>query len=355
MIILEEAAHLKPQLFHNVIVPLLTVEHTAMLAITSPGDEQNYISVIQDLKNADGEDLFYNIKIGLMCQDCLAQGKDVCKHRRALPDWKSEERQDLVRAVFGQNKNAMKREAEGMVVSDRVYLFGKKDMNEFEKRELYNFEYDVQLIEIGIDPSGGGTQSDYTIVSKCVENGKDIVRISQQRKQLSHTRDVGTCAAIVLVFTFLECSAIQLMPRNETGVHLLQLLHEDVLQRVRLVAQHEAAEQLRVQQHVLNDNHLLIVRIAAAPESASQRQKQIWNLGHCIFVEHFRLHRLQLQLLEQLCSHRLRSRAEKQHVFQCFLKCADIAVYENASQSGHAWFFVLAVSCCCEFSDHRTG
>jgi len=109
VVILEEAAHLKPQLFQNVIVPLLTVEHTAMLAITSPGDEQNYISVTQDLKNADGDEMFLNIKIGLMCEKCLSQGKDICPHKRkSLPAWKSEERHDLVRAVLGQNKTAMK-------------------------------------------------------------------------------------------------------------------------------------------------------------------------------------------------------------------------------------------------------
>ncbi len=98
---------MKPALFHNVIVPLLTVEHTAMLAITSPGDEQNYISVIQDLKNADGDPLFYNIKIGMMCEKCLEAGKEKCPHQlKRLPNWKSESRHDLVRAVFGQNQEA---------------------------------------------------------------------------------------------------------------------------------------------------------------------------------------------------------------------------------------------------------
>jgi len=185
VIILEEAAHLKPQLFHNVIVPLLTVEHTVMLAITSPGDEQNYISVIQDLKNADGDPLFYNIKIGMMCEKCLQAGKEKCPHSlKRLPNWKSESRHDLVRAVFGQNQEAMKREAEGMIVSNRVYLFGKKDMDAFEAREGYQFQFDVQLIEIGIDPSGGGAQSDYTIVSKCVESGKDIVSFTAAQTSL---------------------------------------------------------------------------------------------------------------------------------------------------------------------------
>jgi hypothetical protein len=187
VIVLEEAAHLKPQLFHNVIVPLLTVDHTAMLAITSPGDEQNYISVIQDLKNAHGEPLFLNIKIGMMCDRCLEAGKEKCGHElKRLPDWKSESRHDLVRAVFGQNQEAMKREAEGLIVSSRVYLFGKKDMDALVKRGDYQFKYDVQLIEIGIDPSGGGSNSDYTIVSKCVDSGNHVVSSLQRNKVVAH-------------------------------------------------------------------------------------------------------------------------------------------------------------------------
>lgn len=177
MIILEEAAHLKAALFQNVIVPLLTVDHTALLAITSPGDEQNYVSVIQDLVDAQGRPLFKNIRIGMMCKKCLEAGKEKCGHElKRLPAWKSEARHDLVRAIFGQNQEAMKREAEGLIVSSRVYLLGKKNIDAFVARAPHQFQFDVQLIEIGIDPSGGGSQSDYSIVSKCVENGKHVVR-----------------------------------------------------------------------------------------------------------------------------------------------------------------------------------
>lgn len=185
MIILEEAAHLNPALFHNVIVPLLTVEHTAMLAITSPGDELNYISIIQDLKNASGEPLFYNIKIGLSCAKCIDAGINNCPHAlKRLPAWKSESRHDMVRAVFGQNQEAMKREAEGLVVSSRVYLFGKKDVDALMKRPPYVFQYDVQLVEIGIDPSGGGAGSDFVIVAKVVENGQDVVSFTRSQSNL---------------------------------------------------------------------------------------------------------------------------------------------------------------------------
>jgi hypothetical protein len=178
VIVLEEAAHLKPALFHNVIVPLLTVQHTAMLAITSPGDEMNYVSILQDLKRPDGSPFLKNIAIGVVCDKCKEENNADCKHKlRRLPPWKTEERHDLVLAIYGQqNKEAMMREAGGMVVSSHRYLFEKKFVDAFKNSARYHFKYEVQLVEIGIDPSGGGTQSDYVIVSKCVDDGNDVVR-----------------------------------------------------------------------------------------------------------------------------------------------------------------------------------
>jgi len=341
VIILEEAAHLKPQLFHNVIVPLLTVEHTAMLAITSPGDEQNYISVIQDLKDPDGGELFYNIKIGMMCEKCLKEGKEKCGHElKRLPNWKSESRHDIVRAVYGQNQEAMKREAEGLIVSNRVYLFGKKDVDALESREAYHFEYDVQLIEIGIDPSGGGANSDYTIVSKCVENGKDIVRFLHQRKHLSHARDEVAGSAIGEVVARLEQRSVHFVPGDEERGHLLERLHELVLQFGRLVLQHEPAEQLGIVQHVPCDDGLFVVSVAASVDFVRHRYEQIGHLGRRILARfglgagHYLL-LLQFPAPEQSFARGGRAAAEKQHVFHRQVEHLGIAIDEYAPEPRH--------------------
>jgi hypothetical protein len=344
VIILEEAAHLKPQLFHNVIVPLLTVEHTAMLAITSPGDEQNYISVIQDLKNADGGDLFYNIQIGMMCEKCKNEEKEKCVHQlKRLPNWKSEGRHDLVRAVYGQqNQEAMKREAEGMVVSNRVYLFGKKDMNAFEKRELYNFEYDVQIIDVAMDPSGGGAQSDWTIVSKCIENGKQIVRSpSQHCKQLANLRHVRASAALVQVVSCLERRSICVKACDEEIVAQLQVLHERLLQQLRLSLQHEATEQFGVQQHVLQDHALLVVHVLACTGCACECEEQRRNVWSGVSVDGLR-HSRKFQSLHLLHPERLWRGAEKEHIFHGFLQKNCIGFHKDASQPRHLFFV-----CCC--------
>ena len=206
LVVMEEAAHLKPALFENVVVPLMTVEHTGMIAITSPGDEQNYVSVILELKKPDGRPLFKIIRIGMMCNMCLNAGMEKCGHElKRMPAWKSENRHDLVRSVLGKNKEAMKREAEGLIVSNRVYLFGKRDMIAWSERVPYLFHYDVQIIEIGIDPSGGGSMSDYSIVSKCIEDGEDVV--------CTHTH--------TLTYTLQRCEHVA-NPPNEVSRSSLQ-------------------------------------------------------------------------------------------------------------------------------------
>jgi hypothetical protein len=172
---MEEAAHLNPQLFHQVIVPLMTVDHTALLAISSPGDEHNYYSILQDLKNQHGEPLFLNIRIGLACDKCIDANIDKCPHvLKRLPAWKSEGRHELVRAIYADNHEAMQREAEGRIVSSasRIYIFPKKWMDAFEASPHRGFDFcAAQLVHIAIDPSGGGTQSDYVICSGIKESG----------------------------------------------------------------------------------------------------------------------------------------------------------------------------------------
>ena len=72
-------AFINPDCFYQVIVPLLGVSNTALLGITTPQDRFNYFSLLINLKDAHGNDLFYVIKIGLVCQACEKTGT-ACPH-----------------------------------------------------------------------------------------------------------------------------------------------------------------------------------------------------------------------------------------------------------------------------------
>jgi hypothetical protein len=210
LIILEEAAHLKPALFLNVIVPLLSVEHTGLVGITSPSDEQNYVSVLLELKNADGEPLFMCQAVGLVCAECMEKGLANCKHKlKRLPAWKSEARHDFVAAIYGLNKQLMQREVGGMVVSGRIYLFHPSDLQVLRETAVetkgYHFVHPPQIIDVGMDPGGGGG-SDWTIAAQCVENGTRVVRATTSQTSPAHMQQTDQRGAVCwLRLAEMEC------------------------------------------------------------------------------------------------------------------------------------------------------
>ena len=157
VIVLEEAAFIDPQVFFQVVVPLMGVRHTAVLAITSPDDEFNYFSEVIELKNEHDQPLFHSIKIGLMCDSCQQRGVAKCPHRiHRLPHWKSAERQRKVEAIMAGDEKLMLRETRGMIVGSRNFVFQPDWLDVLYRKPLYSWQMNVQWLSIGIDPSGGG-------------------------------------------------------------------------------------------------------------------------------------------------------------------------------------------------------
>jgi hypothetical protein len=70
----------------------LGVRNTALLAITTPQDEENYFSGLMKMKDAHGEFVFHCVKLGLVCAACEKRNL-ACNHLLSLnPDWKPPER-----------------------------------------------------------------------------------------------------------------------------------------------------------------------------------------------------------------------------------------------------------------------
>jgi hypothetical protein len=71
-VIIDEAAHVDPDLFFKVIAPILQLRNTALLALSSPEGDSNYYS--QFISMAEGEEgeepLFKVVDCILMCDDC---------------------------------------------------------------------------------------------------------------------------------------------------------------------------------------------------------------------------------------------------------------------------------------------
>lgn len=103
VIVMEEASRLSTDVFYEVVVPLLGVNNTAVLGISTPLGEDNYYSALTTLKDENGLPLFKSMSIELVCPMCRKKDENAtqCVHRMdILPPWKSQGRQEKVRRIM---------------------------------------------------------------------------------------------------------------------------------------------------------------------------------------------------------------------------------------------------------------
>lgn len=67
MIVLEEAAYCDPGLISEVIVPLLSMQNSVLLCISTLLESGNHYSKMFQLKDSIGRPLFETISITLVC------------------------------------------------------------------------------------------------------------------------------------------------------------------------------------------------------------------------------------------------------------------------------------------------
>lgn len=169
VVILEEASRLDEAVFTEVIVPLLNVRDTAMLAISTPLDENNFYSTLLHMKDpqTDGP-MFRVLEIKLICEVCAAKGiKDVCPHRRELiPPWKNDHRREVMtKALFEGQPRMYMQEQLGIPSGSDARCFDVASIDRFvaTSDDMTN---DPSHVFVGIDTCGGGNNF-MAMVSGC--------------------------------------------------------------------------------------------------------------------------------------------------------------------------------------------
>ena len=91
LIICEEAAAMDTAVFFEVVVPLLELDKTALICISTILDSFNFYSKLLDLKGPDGTSFFVVHSYVLACEACLDAGTpESCSHMfHDLPPWQS--------------------------------------------------------------------------------------------------------------------------------------------------------------------------------------------------------------------------------------------------------------------------
>ncbi len=155
--------------FYEVIVPLMEVEGTATICISTPLGNFNFYSELTKIRDDKGN-LVFNVR--------HVTGE------RSTP-WKPEEARSKVEALYGNRSTLMRREIRGEITDETDNMaFNAEKLKRFFDKPALNAPYRVNgnTIYVAIDPNGGASStnapgSDTAIVSFCISEGRIVVRI----------------------------------------------------------------------------------------------------------------------------------------------------------------------------------
>jgi hypothetical protein len=167
IIIIDELTQMSLQLYYEVIVPLMIVEFTVILSITTPkGEESAYTREL--LRQKESKEKIYNIlEFSLACKDCVAQGIAVhCEHMDHLqPAWKSKERQRLLQICMEDVPHLYEQEGMGIPGSKTNRCFPDKMLDRFFQNPTTNTNGFMQnKLFMSIDLTGGRS-SDFAVTA----------------------------------------------------------------------------------------------------------------------------------------------------------------------------------------------
>jgi hypothetical protein len=170
VVYMEEAAFMALDVFFEVIVPLLEMETTALIAISTPLDGMNFYSEMFELKGGDGKPLFNTLRMGLSCDKCQKMGKAAdCTHMASVtPPWKSAAKFDMVKAIYGDRKDLLARESMGQITNDAASIFAQGMVEKLLAKSCWVLKNKAKYVFLGVDPNGGG-DSQMAIVTMVME------------------------------------------------------------------------------------------------------------------------------------------------------------------------------------------
>jgi len=184
---MEEAAFMALDVFFEVIVPLLEMETTALIAISTPLDGLNFYSEMFDLTGADGKPLFNTLRVGLACDRCQKAGKAAeCTHMASIiPPWKSQAKFEMVKSIYGDRKDLLARESMGQITNDAASVFSQKMVDKMFDKVPWQLRNKARFIFLGVDPNGGGT-SELAIVTIVMEQNNMVICGAESHAAKNH-------------------------------------------------------------------------------------------------------------------------------------------------------------------------
>lgn len=151
-------AHIAPELFYKVIVPILGVKDTALFALSSPEGSQNFFSKLINLQE-DGQSFFRVCDCQLICEDCRKlelEQQVLCNHVKQTPPWLSGKQGKRLRALYATDPATLAKEMMGIIADDYLPCFPHDLIKQCFSLPPYVTKSSPSHVFITVDPSGGG-------------------------------------------------------------------------------------------------------------------------------------------------------------------------------------------------------
>lgn len=153
-------AHIDPDLFFKVVVPILAMKDTALLGLSSPEGSSNYMSKLMNLKDpVTGEFFFRVCDCFMICEECRKLDREqqiLCNHVKQTAHWLSSDKTARLKNLYLADPATAIKEFGGIVEDDFVPCFCKNDIERFFQRDGYMTHSTPRYIFVCVDPSGGG-------------------------------------------------------------------------------------------------------------------------------------------------------------------------------------------------------
>lgn len=176
MIVIDEAAHVNPELFFKVILPILQMKNTALFALSSPEGSQNYFSKLINLK-VDGQPFFRICDCQMICEDCRKLDRDkqvLCNHVKQTAHWLSSKKGERLKLLYKADPATAIKELSGIIEDDYVPCFPKDLIAQMFTMPPILTTSSPNYVFVTVDPSGGG-MSQLAICSGYYQENEHVV------------------------------------------------------------------------------------------------------------------------------------------------------------------------------------
>lgn len=178
LVIIDEMAYIAPDLFYEVILPLIGVSRTRIIGISTPTkDRFNFFHRMIHLRYPGTDDpVFKTYLVEVVCKYCKrTKQHSSCRHElHKLPDWKSASKLEIIKLIYGPDREDMEaRENLGMMLGDRDNIFEEAWLADLERRQRWENmspAHRPSVIFMTVDPNaGGGSQMAIVSVAYIME------------------------------------------------------------------------------------------------------------------------------------------------------------------------------------------